>query len=851
MSTWLDRKVLLFSTASAVTLVYMPSAAIAQVVPQAAESAVGALGDIIVTARRRDEKLQDVPQAITVLTAADLVTQQVRDQNDLQSKVPALSIAGRFGKSGGTYAMRGLTGTNSGTPTVGTYFAEVPTPTNSIGFDTSAGQALYDLESVQVLKGPQGTLFGRSTTAGAVLLTPAAPDLNEIKGNASISAGSMGYLLANGAISIPIIEDVLAIRVAANHNHRRGYTRNLSTGAWLDGLNDNAQRISVRFQPASWFRNTTIYDRFNGNQSSSAYVPIAFNPNLGLFNQPATTPAFNAACNGAVAAGLSASVPACVAQRLGLLASIRASLVRETARTSAGGDALREVNAGNTALYEDRSTHHRLVNRTEIDLPALGALELQLKNIFGYQHTKGFIGINVAGIPDELVVIYVGVGAGIAATQTGNRPNITTGLGNKFYSNETQLTGKLGDDRLVFTVGYYYQHAPSTPDLTTLGGIQKAFGGVTTVNLGYSPTNPFTVGGRAKQSAFYGQATLSLDGVLDGVKLTAGVRHTKDDFLLQTAAATVPNPVTGTFVPSATIATQALKTSGTNYNFSIDYKVNPDFLVYIATRKGYVPGGLNNANAAGSPNFKLQFDPESIKDVEAGIKWDFNLGETRGRFNLAAYQAWYSNIQRPFTAVVGGAALSYVANVAKGKLRGIELDLLVMPTRNLTLGVNYAHSDTRYTQWNGADPYGAAPAGTNLDLSNNPFQNAPRHKINLNATFEIPLSGNNGAVAITGQYSHQSRVWYVSAAERYIQIYTPTTPTIREAISQKGYGIANMRIDWKGALGQEGLTASIFARNLFDQIYAISGSGLNNSLGVTSKQFGEPRVVGGSLSFQF
>jgi iron complex outermembrane recepter protein len=106
-------------------------------------------------------------------------------------------------------------------------------------------------------------------------------------------------------------------------------------------------------------------------------------------------------------------------------------------------------------------------------------------------------------------------------------------------------------------------------------------------------------------------------------------------------------------------------------------------------------------------------------------------------------------------------------------------------------------------------------------------------------------------VAITGQYSHQSRVWYVSAAERYIQIYTPTTPTIREAISQKGYGIANMRIDWKGALGQEGLTASIFARNLFDQIYAISGSGLNNSLGVTSKQFGEPRVVGGSLSFQF
>src|SRR3546814_10630183 len=99
------------------------------------------------------------------------------------------------------------------------------------------------------------------------------------------------------------------------------------------------------------------------------------------------------------------------------------------------------------------------------------------------------------------------------------------------------------------------------------------------------------------------------------------------------------------------VQVQPLKTSGTNYNFSIDYKVTPELLVYAATRKGYVPGGLNNSGAAGAPGFKLQYDPEAIEDVEAGFKWDFNLAGMKGRLNMAAYEARYSNIQRPLNTV--------------------------------------------------------------------------------------------------------------------------------------------------------------------------------------------------------
>lgn len=843
-----DKKGLLFSTVSVLAFAMAPSSAFAQDTKSGEEVESSTLGEIVVTARRREEKLQDVPLAVSVMTQDELKTQLVNDQNDLQQKVPSLSVAGRFGHTGGTYGMRGLSGTSTGTPSVGTYFSEVPSPTNNIGVDTSAGTSLYDLASVQVLKGPQGTLFGRTSVAGAVLVTPAAPNLNEVEANGNLAFGNMGYVQGTLAVSVPIINDILAIRAAGNYNHRRGYTKVIGTGERLDGLDNDSQRVSVRFEPFSWLKNTTIYDRFHADQSSAAYVPVAYNPANRLFNLSAATgPAvFGTACAAAASLGLAPSAAACIQQRLDILTSIKTNLAAETARAAAGGNALRRVNAGNTTSFIDRHTHETIVNRTELTLPALGPLELQVKNIFGYQTTKGLTGVNIGGIPDDLIVLYVGVGAGAALNQNGNQPVLSLGKGNKFYSNETQLSGTLYGDRLDFVVGYYYQHAPSRPDLVNLGSIQKAFGGVTTLNLGYSATNPFTVGGRANQDAFYGQATLSLDGLLDGVKVTAGVRHTKDDFLLRTAAA-VTNPVTGVFTPSPTVSSQPFKSSGTNYNFSIDYKATPALLVYVAHRKGYSPGGLNNLNAAGSALFVPEYAPETIKDVEAGFKWDFNLGGTRGRLNMAAYQAWYSGIQRPISTLSAtGAAVSFIANVAKAKLRGVESELTVLLTDNLTLGVNYSLNDAKYTSWTGADPYGGTTA--NIDLSDSPFQNAPKHKLNLNATYDIMLAGDNGTVAITGQYTYQSRAYYLSAANRYLALFPGTT---RNDISQKGFGIANARIDWREPLGRQGITASLFARNLFDKIYATTSSSLNNSLGVTAKQFAEPRIFGASVSFQY
>ena len=861
MNSWTDHRILLFSTVSALAMVFMPSEADAQGPNQtaspssarpldmrpSAESNDGPIGDIVVTARRRVEKLQDVPQAVSVMTQSELRSQLVTNQNDLQSKIPSLSVAGRYGSTGGTYAIRGLSSSNSGTASVGTYFAEVPTPTNNLGYDSSAGQSLYDLDSVQVLKGPQGTLFGRSTTAGAVLVTPAAPDLHDVKAHGNLALGNLGYIQATLAVSVPLIDNVLAIRVAGNYNHRLGYTKVIGTGQRLNGLNNESQRVSVRFQPTSWFKSTTIYDRFHVDQSPSAFITSSYNPNLPLFNPATNIGPLTAICGGVFALGQTPSVAACVAQRQAILASIKANLAAEVARTAAGGDELRKINAGSSLYLIERSTHQTVVNTTEITLPELGPLNINLKNIFGYQTTNGIMALNVSGTPDDATIIYIGVGAGLSANQSGNRAQVGIGPGNKFYSNETQLSGSIFGDRIVLVGGYYYQHAPSTVDPTGVGTLQKSFGGITTVNLGWAAAAPFTVNGRTNQSAWYAQATLNLAGLIDGLHLTAGFRHTKDDFLLRTAAAVI-NPITGILTPSLTITTQALKTSGNNYNFSLDYKVSRNILVYLARRKGYVPGGLNNPTGLGSPNFKLQFDPERIKDVEVGLKSDFTLDGVRGRLNLAAYSAKYANIQRSFTNFVNNASVVYVANVASAKLRGIEAELSVIPMSNLTLSANYSFNETKYAQWTGADPYGVAPSGTNLDLSNNPFQNAPRHKTSLSATYGIPLAGNNGTIIFSGQYSYQSRVYYLTASNRYIQIYGPAA---KEAISNKGHGVANAHIDWQDVLGHQGVTTSIFARNLFDKIYTVSANGTNQNLGHSAKVYGEPRIVGVSIAFEY
>jgi len=824
----------------------------------ATEPKVGVLEEIVVTARRRAENIQDVPAAVTAVTGDQLQKQQIRSQNELQYGVPSLSLQGRSGHLGGTYALRGISGPSTGNPTVGTYFAEVPSRAGGFGFDPSAGASLYDLDSVQVLKGPQGTLFGRTSVAGAVLVTPKAPSLTGgISGVLDVLEGTLGRQEVTAAVNVPIVEDKVAVRLAFRRQHLDGYTHIIGTSQELDETNNYAYRVSLLVQPTSWLRSTTIYDGFFAKQAPGGYLLRAANTSAAPLNfgvGPLT-----GACTQAVALGLATSVPACVAERMAIQAKIRADMQSEVRRTAQGGGQLRLSNVGASVPFYEELNAQKFINTTVVDLPTFGALETSFKNIFGYQTVNGVTANNQSGTPDQTGIAVGGNFAGGSVNQAGNQAVFGAGKVNKFYTEEAQLNGRVGKDRFVFVLGYFYQRAPVNDDPNGITILQKNFGGVTTPNLGFA-AQTFIRGGVATEKAFFAQGTLALgllSPALEGFHFTAGARHSKNYSLQKTQAVTT-NFVTGRISPNpaAPIVRTVQASDGDGYTLSLDYKVNADLLLYAAHRKGYVPGGVNiqipNSNLL--PGFLQTFGPETIKDIEVGAKWDFAIQDMVGRLNIAAYRQDYTDMQRQFSAVDprvnNGQLVVFLVNSADSVLKGIEVEGVLKPIEALTLSLNYSYNDSKYKRYVGADPLNIIP-GNNVDLSDNSFFNAPRHKLNVGVAYDLPLDPDLGQVTLSVTGYRQSLVWFSSAPQRNLAVYGATLPNLKDAISQKPYTLLNARIDWRGVAGMENLDASLIARNLTNEIIATSGLGQLNTLGTATKSYAEPRTFAVQLVYRF
>ena len=254
-----------------VTAVMCNGIAIAQAVDS--DTSDTALTEIIVTAQRREQSLQEVPISVNVLSEKDLQEHYITNAGDLSQFSPGLSAI-NYGPNGSAYFSIHGQGQifGVGAPGVVTYVAEVPETTTF----------LYDLSSVQVLKGPQGTLFGRNTTGGAILLTPKKPT-DEFNGYASVRVGDYDRSDQEFALGGAIVPDILSFRVAGISLHRSGYTSNLADGHHLDNENRRSIRASLLFRPVAGVENYTIFQYDRINEAGTSYV-------LSGFNDVPTTP---------------------------------------------------------------------------------------------------------------------------------------------------------------------------------------------------------------------------------------------------------------------------------------------------------------------------------------------------------------------------------------------------------------------------------------------------------------------------------------------------------------------------------------------------------------------------------
>lgn len=240
------------------------------------------LEEVVVTARRKIERSLNVPVAITAFSQEDLREDGIETATDLQNYVPSLTVMGLNSASQEFFTIRGLGATGSltgggvgGGQGVVAYLAEAPA--------TASGPGLFfDLQSLQVLKGPQGTLFGRNTTGGAVLLEPVRPS-DEVNGSLEFTSGDFGRREVTGAGNIPIIPDKLMVRIAGEGEYLEGYTKDAVTGRDYNNRQDASGRIGILARPFSGFENYLLGEFVHFTDHGPGNVLVALNPLNALY----------------------------------------------------------------------------------------------------------------------------------------------------------------------------------------------------------------------------------------------------------------------------------------------------------------------------------------------------------------------------------------------------------------------------------------------------------------------------------------------------------------------------------------------------------------------------------------
>lgn len=696
--------------------------------PTSADTGDG-IAEIIVTARRTNETSQSVPLAISVVTDEAIKEANVTEFRDFARLTPSFqALTGNGDSTSVLLTIRGVSGQDRLLTTdspIGIYVDGV-----NYARTSNLETAFIDVERVEVLKGPQGTLFGKNNTGGAINITTKQPDLNAVGGYVTGVIGNYDTYEALGVLNLPIIADKFGIRAMATRRERGGFGRDFFDRE-LNTKKQDAYRLNALFEPNDSVRWAVSGDYTKTTGSGAIARLLQLNPVPGdLPGTPSIAPIYLSV---AVETGLLDR--ALLADRVGNAAEIAAA-------ASAARDLL--VQAQNAPFYD---------TPTNIDRHILGET-YGISSNFSVNLTDGLEFRSISAIrwaeiesPNE----FDG-----SQFDLVNSVNYQTGVRN--LSQEFQFAGSGG--RLDWIVGAYFNS-------------ETGFEGTISNSLAViNPTNtPNTTGSDVKNESIagFGQANLRLT---DTVRLTAGARWTKE--LREIVARNVLGEDERCNIPvSARLGDNCLAKfkntfSDVSYLASVDWKVTPDVLLYARTARGFKGGGQNLRGTAASLESFSPFRPETVTDYEIGLKSD--LFNRKVRLNAAIYHADYKDIQR--TALIPtsvGTLASVISNAAKARIRGAEVDLTVRPIRPLTLRFAGALVDSEYLEY--VDASG--------DRSGEPFQ-FPKYSFTTSADYKAPVSF--GTVGLGVNYSWNSKV-----------DLTPTAKYVGTGV-QPSYGLLGARL---------------------------------------------------------
>lgn len=747
----------------------------------------GTLEEIVVTARKREESLQETPIAVSAFSANDMEQRNLSNLMEVGNFTPNVSISATTRGAGGPSANVYIRGVGQDDflfttdPGVGIYIDGVYHPRTIGGV-----MDLLDLERVEVLRGPQGTLFGKNTIGGAINVVSAKP-AEEFGGSAQISLGNQGRIHARGMVDLPIAEGSLYSKGAFSYKQRDGYGDrfDFTTGAKVDEDLGDEEQIAFR-GALRWLASEDVTVDFSADyteydQNSLPTVLVAADPAGGVPIQ-----LWNALIGGPAGTPFDGRY-----------------LIPDNVEDSFG-------TGPNKVDFEGWGVNATI--EWELDW-------VTLKSITAYREFEARFGRDGDGSPLDIVA-------------TDNRQDQDQ------FSQELQAYGSAFDDRLNWQAGIFYfeEFGRDQNQVVLASGLFNALEAIPGQLTGAPCAAPFLAPGcpgnpinpaldlnfnifneiDITSVAVFSQGTFE---VTDKLSVTAGLRYTYEskDYTLEHS-----RPASGTFIVPLTLVEDSWNEMTPMGN--IQYQWTDDFMTYFTVSKGFKSGGFNGRPTVLSAAVDT-FDPEKVTSFELGLKSEWL--DSRLRFNAAIFRMDYSDLQvnvvsfQPST----GTLVLRTDNIGDADVEGVELEMQFVPAEGWELGWNLGYLNFEITELD--------PSITDITVENENVR-TPEWTTSAYAQYSWPWQGY-------GEFS--ARVDWAFEDESESDI--TNTPQLR----RRAHSIINARLSFQ--MPQNGWEVTLFGSNLGDTRYIENGISALNSFGTIEAVYNRPREYGVTIKKSF
>jgi iron complex outermembrane receptor protein len=765
---------------------FMPLAASAQETPAAAADAADTgISPILVTARRREEDAQAVPAALTVVQGAQLGRAYVVNTQSLTSFVPTLNYSSANPRNT-SFTIRGLgssvvavSQSNDGLePGVGFYVDQV-----YHARPATAAFDFTDIEQIEVLRGPQGTLFGKNTTAGAINVTTRIPTFTP-EANEEISVGQRDFVQVKASGSGPIT-DTLAFRVSGVSTRREGVIRNVALGGKQNNLGTQAVRGQLLFKPTEQFqlRLTADFTNFEAECCTQVYLRV------GTSLRPA-----------------SRQYPA-LAAGLGYVTPSTNPYDRVTDIDAAVGT---DTNEGGTSAIADWD---------------VGPVTLTSVSAWRFWNWDAANDRDYTGVPIQI---------------TQHIPSRQDQ-----FSQELRIASN-GSGPLRYVGGLYYFHQTITGRPISIYGPRAAYwliGPTTGANATPVPGNLLDGYGQDGHTRFTSDSYAAFAEVnydlTPRLTVTGGLRYTYED-----KSGDYETTVSGGLATTSTalnnaklsiLRPQSYSASDTDGSLSgranVSYRFSDALFGYVSAARGFKSGGINMSglplDVQNQPALATAVvKPERNTTYEAGFK--SQLWGRRLIFNLTGYYTEVRNFQATIVDSTQTVALrGYLSNIPKVTVKGVEVDAAVQPLPGLTIRGALSYADGEYAKY----PAGPCPlelqssATTACDLSGKPLVGLPKWAESVTVDYEVPAGG--GAVVLHGDTGWRSSYYGDPSLSRFTLI--------------EGYNLTNASLAYRS---DDRWELGVFARNLLKSDYIQNLTIQAGNSGLILGTPSDPRVIG-------